>query len=131
MILEIFIGLLALVFIVYYLIGIETTWINLLNPGKWSFGVPTRKITEFKTCDNKFVWTPCSQKEQKGKPFVTEWVHLFHKASDGVRTGSGPEKTGLFIQIEVRTVQIKVRTQSGPIFSRITKPFVHSEHESK
>ena len=39
MILEIFIGLLALVFIVYYLIGIETTWINLLNPGKWSFDV--------------------------------------------------------------------------------------------
>ena len=33
---------------------------------------------------------------------------------NGIRTGSGPEKTGLFMQIEVRTLQIKNRTQTGP-----------------
>ena len=58
------------------MIGIETTWIDLLNTGKWSFGASTRKITEFKTCGNKFTWTPCSQKEQEGKAYVKEWVHF-------------------------------------------------------
>ena len=34
--------------------------------------------------------------------------------SDGVRIGSGPEKSGFFIKIEVRTFKIKIRTQTGP-----------------
>ena len=46
--------------------------------------------------------------------------------SDGVRTESGPEKTGLFIQIEVRTVQIKNRTQTGP-----QDPYLKTENEER
>ena len=34
--------------------------------------------------------------------------------SDGVRIGSGPEKSGLSMKMEVRVMEIKIRTQTGP-----------------
>ena len=33
---------------------------------------------------------------------------------DGVRIGSGPEKSGLSMKMEVRVIEIKIRTQTGP-----------------
>ena len=41
--------------------------ISWFSPGKWSFCASNGKISEFKTCDNKFTWTSCSQKEHEGK----------------------------------------------------------------
>ena len=65
-------GLLVVIFLVYFFIGIEMPGISWFSPGKWSFCATNGKIAEFKTCDNKFTWTSCSQKEHEGKLILSK-----------------------------------------------------------
>ena len=67
MFLETFLGFLVVILLVYFFIGIEMLGINWFSPGKWSFCGTNGKISEFKTCANKFTWTSCIQKEKEGK----------------------------------------------------------------
>ena len=90
MFLETFLGFLVVIFIVYFFIGIEMPGISWFSPGKWSFCASNGKISEFKTCDNKFTWTSCSQKEQEGKVILSEiscfceWSSNFHQNSGAI-----------------------------------------------
>ena len=79
MFLETFLGFLVVIFIVYFFIGIEMPGISWFSPGKWSFCATNGKISEFKTCANKFTWTSCSQKEQEGKLTLSKISCFFAK----------------------------------------------------
>ena len=90
MFLETFLGFLVVIFIVYFFIGIEMPGISWLSPGKWSFCATNGKISEFKTCANKFTWTSCSQKEHEGKLTLSkiscfcEWRSNSHQNSGAI-----------------------------------------------